>query len=98
MGVQSLRKVIDALDARLLALLARRVRAACALAEVKARAGLPQRDPGREKAVLARARKLARPPLDARAAEKIMAAIIRGTRESARVKKGRGHEAGNDKT
>lgn len=98
MGVQSLRKAIDALDARLLALLARRVRAARALAQVKARAGLPQRDLEREAEVLARARKLVRPPLDAQAAEKIMAAIIRGTRQSARVKKGRGYEARNGKT
>lgn len=87
MGIKARRKAIDAIDARLLRLVSRRVEAALGLAGLKQELGLPLRDAAREAQVLARARKAARPPLTPQAAEGIMAAIMRGTRASVRKRK-----------
>lgn len=51
---------IEALDARLVGLLAERLRLACAAGEAKRAAGLPTLDPAREAAVVRRAAAAAR--------------------------------------
>jgi chorismate mutase len=70
------RERIDALDAELIELLARRTRLSVRVAHWKRRSGVPLRTPAREAAILARARQAALAPLTARAAERIFRAIL----------------------
>ncbi len=89
MSIASRRKAIDGIDAALLRLVARRVRTVQMLAREKAAAGIGLRDKAREKVVLARAGKLARPPLQAKAARAVMAAVMAATRQSLQSNKGK---------
>ena len=59
-SIDSLRAEIEAVDARLIATIAERVRLAKAVGCVKAAAGFPVIDPAREAAVVSRASVLAR--------------------------------------
>jgi chorismate mutase len=70
------RQRIDALDAELLALLARRSRLSVRVAHWKRRTGLPLRTPVRESLILARAKRTAPAPLTAGAAERIFRTIL----------------------
>lgn len=70
------RQRIDALDAELLTLLARRSRLSVRVAHWKRRSGIPLRTPARESLILARAKRAAPAPLTAGAAERIFRAIL----------------------
>lgn len=54
-SLEELRDAVDAVDARIVAAIAERVRLAREAGEVKRAAGLPVLDPGRERAVVDRA-------------------------------------------
>ncbi|MBP9891159.1 MAG: chorismate mutase [Planctomycetes bacterium] len=83
--VTTLRAQLDAVDARIVAALGERMALSLGVARVKAELGLPQRDSRREAFILRRARKLARPPLEGRAAEKVLATVLAVTRAAAKA-------------
>lgn len=76
MSIDELRARMDALDAELLGLLARRAELSTAIARAKRAQNLPPRDPERENELVARARALAQPPLTPEAAETCLRAAL----------------------
>lgn len=80
MTIEDWRVEIDKLDAELLRLLNRRAELAVRVGESKRMAGLAVCDRGRERAVLARARRDNRGPLDDDAVERLFRAVIRESR------------------
>ncbi|HEX9633073.1 MAG TPA: prephenate dehydrogenase/arogenate dehydrogenase family protein [Gemmatimonadales bacterium] len=78
--IAGLREQLERVDAQLLTLAATRIRLGRAVGEAKARDGLPTVDYGQERAVLARARRVAEGEgLDASVAEDLLARLIRAS-------------------
>ena len=82
MTIQDYRRQIDVIDDQLLNLLNERARLAARLAVLKASAGKPPRDEGREREVLARVFDTNRGPLDTEALGNIFRCIISETRRA----------------
>ena len=80
MTIEDWRVEIDKVDAELLRLLNRRAELAARVGESKRRAGLSVCDRGREREVVARARRENRGPLDGDAVERLFRAVIRESR------------------
>jgi chorismate mutase len=80
MDMDRWRAEIDQLDEQLLRLLSRRAQLAVELARVKRGLGRPVEDPGREQAVLERARQMNPGPLDSLAVAALFTQIIRECR------------------
>ncbi len=72
----SLREAIDEIDAKLLELLAERVRVVLAVGEYKRKRGVAVYDPSRERRIFAALGELAEPPLDADTVRRIFERII----------------------
>lgn len=84
-----LRREIDAIDRRILALLSERAEVATRVAALKAVHALPTHDPERERALVARLSAENRGPLDAAAIGQVFGAILAASRalmESVRVR------------
>ena len=87
MRIEDCREEIDRIDGELLRLLNRRARLALEIGELKARAGLPVKDEGREREVLSRSSNANSGPLGQNSVARIFRRIIRESRrveESAR--------------
>jgi chorismate mutase len=87
MRIEDCREEIDRIDGELLRLLNRRARLALEIGEMKARAGLPLKDEGREREVLSRSSVANAGPLGQNSVARIFRRIIRESRrveESAR--------------
>jgi chorismate mutase len=87
MRIEDCREEIDRIDGELLRLLNRRALLALEIGEIKARAGLPVIDEGREREVLARSAVANRGPLCGASVARIFRRIVRESRraeESAR--------------
>jgi len=82
MSIKDWRAEIDEIDAELLRLVNRRARIAVRVGALKCAAGLPVRDPARERDVLARACRENAGPLDAQAVARIFRRIIRESRRA----------------
>ena|SRR5947209_1030557 len=80
MNFETQRAEIDAIDSELLNLINRRARVAVEVGTLKRSAGLPFLDAGREREVLARARRNNIGPLDDDAVTRIFRRIIRESR------------------
>jgi chorismate mutase len=85
MRIEDCREEIDRIDGELLRLLNRRARLALEIGELKARAGLPLKDEGREREVLSRSSVANAGPLGQNSVARIFRRIIR---ESRRVEEG----------
>jgi chorismate mutase len=93
MRIEDCREEIDRIDGELLRLLNRRARLALEIGELKARAGLPLKDEGREREVLTRSSVANAGPLGQNSVARIFRRIIRESRrveESARELNGAG--------
>lgn len=82
MTIQDYRKQIDIIDDQLLNLLNERAKLAARVGRLKAAAGRPPRDEGREREVLARAIHTNGGPLDIKAVSNIFRCIINETRRA----------------
>lgn len=85
MDIAAMRKRLDALDARLVSLLRRRMELSLRIARQKAALGLPQRDLAREADIRARAAALAKAPLPPAAARAVLVEVLRQTRAAAKA-------------
>ena len=80
LGIPQLRESIDALDRQILELVAERLRLVMLVGEVKRGLGLEVYDAARERDLLERVAKAARPPLTAGMAQRIFQCIIEESR------------------
>jgi chorismate mutase len=76
LGLEELRRAIDAVDQQLLKLLHERVRLVMQVGEYKRERGIPVYDPDRERALLDRLCKAAEPPLDAETIRRIFERLV----------------------
>jgi chorismate mutase-like protein len=77
MGLDELRRQIDAIDGEVVRLLNRRAACAVRIGDTKRRGGAPVHDPGRERQILARLRALNRGPLGDAALGRVYRQLIR---------------------
>jgi chorismate mutase len=93
MRIEDCREEIDRIDGELLRLLNRRARVALEIGEMKARAGLPLKDEGREREVLSRSSLANAGPLADVSVARIFRRIIRESRRvEERARETRGTE------
>jgi chorismate mutase len=74
--LEELRRVIDEVDQKILALLAERVRLVLAVGDVKRERQMPAYDPERERRILDRLASLAQPPLDGTTVRRVFERLI----------------------
>ena len=87
MNLEQLRKAVDLLDERIVALLNRRAGHAVLIGREKRKHGLPVADPVREALILKRLRKLNRGPLSDKAVQSVYMEIIAACRNTQERKK-----------
>lgn len=79
-ALASLRNEIDAIDAKILSLLAERAERVLRVGEIKRAAGIPVHDPEREQSILARLAGAARAPIDGETIRRVFEKIIEESR------------------
>jgi chorismate mutase/prephenate dehydratase len=87
-----LRRLIDEIDSRILALLNERVARALEIGVIKSGEGRSVRDPGRERLIVTRMQDAAEGPLGRRAVGRIFQLIVEETRRAERRLNGGGDE------
>jgi chorismate mutase len=79
-ALADLRNEIDAIDAKILALLTERAERVLRVGEIKRTSGIPVHDPERERIILGRLASLARAPIGAETVKRVFERIIEESR------------------